>query len=223
MMKYPRVAIDGPAGVGKSTTAEAVAKRLGYARVDSGTLYRAITYILLKNSIKSFDSEITKELISKIDFQVKSNKIIYENQDISMFLRSVEVNNTVAEVAKVSFIREKVRRIQMDIINNTKEGLIVDGRDIGTVILPNADVKIFLTASIESRAKRRYEEMVKQKLNVAYDSILKEISKRDYEDTTREIAPLKMAEDAILVDNSSMSFAEVVMKIISLINEKLKQ
>lgn len=216
------IAIDGPAGAGKSTIAKSVAESLGFIHVDTGALYRAIAFYLIKNNISKNAKDINKALKNiniKISFENKCQAVILNGDDITDLIRTPDVTLLASEVSKLKEVRKFLLSIQQNIIS--ENNVVMDGRDIGTVILPKANVKIFLTASPECRAKRRYLQLQNSGINCNYDEILKDVNLRDIADTTREIAPLKKAPDAILVDTSSLSLDKSIQEIIEIINNKL--
>ena len=216
------IAIDGPAGAGKSTIARLAAKELGFVYVDTGAMYRAIALYLLDNKTDIYNEEELKRALSHININ-----IVYENNvqhvfldlvDVSEEIRSEKVGNMASTSSALAPVREKLLDLQRDIA--AKNDVIMDGRDIGTNILPNAELKIYLTASVDVRAKRRFDELKLKGENPDLEEIKKGIETRDYQDMNRDIAPLKQAEDAVLIDSSDMTIAEVVDKIIDLTKEK---
>ena len=216
------IAIDGPAGAGKSTIARLAAKELGFVYVDTGAMYRAIALYLLDNKTDIYNEGELKRALSHININ-----IVYENNvqhvfldlvDVSEEIRSEKVGNMASTSSALAPVREKLLDLQRDIA--AKNDVIMDGRDIGTNILPNAELKIYLTASVDVRAKRRFDELKLKGENPDLEDIKKGIETRDYQDMNRDIAPLKQAEDAVLIDSSDMTIAEVVDKIIDLTKEK---
>ena len=216
------IALDGPAGAGKSTIAKAVAKKLSFIYVDTGALYRAIGFYAIKNKISSENEIISSLKKIKVDLKFENNlqKVFLCDEDISEEIRTPEVSMMASKISAIPAVREFLFDLQQDLAK--KNNVIMDGRDIGTVILPEANVKIFLTASSEKRAERRYKELIEKGLQVDYDDILKDIIKRDYDDSNRKIAPLKAAADAIFVDTSAYNLEESINLILPIINNKLK-
>lgn len=216
------IALDGPAGAGKSTIAKAVAKKLSFIYVDTGALYRAIGFYAIKNKISSENEIISSLKKIKVDLKFENNlqKVFLCDEDISEEIRTPEVSMMASKISAIPAVREFLFDLQQDLAK--KNNVIRDGRDIGTVILPEANVKIFLTASSEKRAERRYKELIEKGLQVDYDDILKDIIKRDYDDSNRKIAPLKAAADAIFVDTSAYNLEESINLILTIINNKLK-
>ena len=215
------IAIDGPAGAGKSTIARLAAKNLGFVYVDTGAMYRAIALYLLDN-----ETDVTNEAALKSALDNVHINIVYEGgvqhvfldlQDVSTEIRSEKVGNMASKTSALAPVREKLLDLQRDIA--AKNDVLMDGRDIGTNILPNAELKIYLTASVDVRAKRRFEELKMHGENPDLEVIKKDIETRDYQDMNRDIAPLKQAEDAVLIDSSDMTISEVVDEIIRLKNE----
>jgi len=215
------IAIDGPAGAGKSTIAKAIAKSLKIVYLDTGAMYRAAAYKALQLGIDLLDKTNLASLADnlKIDVQYKNNeqRIILDGEDITESIRTPEISKAASAVAAIPEIRLKLVDIQRSIAK--KVNVVMDGRDIGTYVLPDASVKIFLTASVEERAKRRYDELHNKGINDSYADILKDIEERDYKDSTRAFAPLKKAKDAVEIDTTSMSIEEVIERILQIIDK----
>ncbi len=217
------IAIDGPAGAGKSTIAKKVAKELGYIYVDTGALYRAIAYYLLTNQIDIENEEsLTKacdRITIRIAYEQDVQQVYLNEENVTSYLRTEETGN----MASKSSAKPQVRAALLDLQRNmAKEyDVVMDGRDIGTNVLPDAEVKIYLTASSKERAKRRYKELVEKGETADFDKIEADIIERDNRDMNRAIAPLKRAEDAVLVDSSDMSIAQVVDTILTSAKNKL--
>ncbi|GAB6138423.1 (d)CMP kinase [Halanaerobaculum tunisiense] len=221
MDKELTVAIDGPAGAGKSTVAKEVATRLGYIYVDTGAMYRAITYKALQADI---DLESETSLVSlaqqvKIRFQKQEgqDRVLLDGIDVTEEIRSSQVSNHVSLVSQVGGVREELVTTQRKIASQS--GVVMDGRDIGTVVVPKAEVKVFLTASVEERTKRRYEQLNSNRQDVSFSQLKQEIIRRDKLDRNREVSPLKQAQDAIKIDTTNLTIDQVVNKIISLCQE----
>ena len=215
------VAIDGPAGAGKSTIAKAIAAKMGYVYVDTGAMYRAMALYFLRAGIASNDEAKISSVVDDISVSIKyedgAQHVILNGEDVTGLIRTEEVGNMASASSVYAPVRSKLVVLQQELAKTTD--VIMDGRDIGTVVLPNADVKIFLTASVECRAKRRFDELVAKGMEADFDKIAKDIEERDYRDSHREISPLKQAEDAILVDSSDMTIDEVVNTIIGYCNK----
>ena len=211
------VAIDGPAGAGKSTIAKAVAKKMGYVYVDTGAMYRAMALFFLNNNIAADDEKMINSVVDGIEVSldyVDGNQVVYLNgEDVSKTIRNEAVGNMASATSVFQAVRKKLVSLQQKLAESTN--VIMDGRDIGTVVLPNADVKIYLTASVECRAKRRFDELVAKGENPDIQKISADIEERDYRDMHRDISPLKQADDAIYLDSSDLTIDEVVAKIIS--------
>lgn len=212
------VAIDGPAGAGKSTVAKRVAKELGFIYVDTGAMYRALAVFFLKKGLKPEDTkeiaEVCKEAQVSIGYEDGVQQVYLNGENVTSLLRTEEVGNMASVSSAVREVRAQLLELQRELAR-TKD-VVMDGRDIGTNILPNADVKVYLTASVETRAKRRYLELQEKGVECNLEDIAHDIEERDTRDMNREIAPLKQAEDAVLVDSSNMSIDEVVDTIKSL-------
>ncbi len=215
------IAIDGPAGAGKSTIAKAVAAKKGYVYVDTGAMYRAMALYFIRAGINADDEEKISASVDDIKVSIKyqdgMQHVILNDEDVTGFIRTEEVGNMASATSVYGAVRTKLVALQQELAKTTD--IIMDGRDIGTVVLPNADVKVFLTASVECRAKRRFDELEAKGEKPDFDKIAKDIEDRDYRDSHREISPLKQAEDAVLVDTSNMTIDEVVNAIINLIEK----
>jgi len=216
------IAIDGPAGAGKSTIAKKLAQRLNYRYLDTGAMYRAVTWYVINNGIEISNKQKISEVIKniKISFTTDNNgnTSIYVNEkNITNEIRKNIIDKNVSDVAKISQVRNEMVKIQKNIAK--KGEIVVDGRDIGSRVLPDADLKIYLTASVEERASRRYNELIDKGNDSDFEKVKKEIKKRDYIDENRENSPLTKTDDAILIDSTNMSIEEVLDKISSLIKE----
>lgn len=215
------IAIDGPAGAGKSTIARKVAKQLGLVYVDTGAMYRAITVFLIREKVDLSNEKEVADQCSKADITIRYHKgeqaVFLNGENVNGLLRTEEVSRLTSVVSAQQAVRDKLRALQIRLA--AESDCIMDGRDIGTCVLPNADVKIFLTASSAVRAKRRYEELSAKGIDCDLNQIQKDIEERDYRDTHREIAPLVQAPDAVLVDTSEMTIEEVTDCIVSLCGE----
>lgn len=211
------VAVDGPAGAGKSTIAKLVAKKKGYIYVDTGAMYRGLAIHFLKKGIDPEDKDAVARACAdadvKIGYENGVQQVWLNGENITSMLRTEEVGNMASKTSAIPAVREKLLELQRSLARN--EDVIMDGRDIGTNILPNADVKIYLTASVETRAKRRHDELREKGEECSLEDISRDIQERDERDMNRETAPLKKAEDAILVDSSDMTIQEVVDTICS--------
>ena len=221
-MSY-NIAIDGPAGAGKSTIAKRLAKELGYVYVDTGAMYRAMAYYFLKNQVDTNDEEAIAKACPNVNvtiaYQDGEQQVLLNGENVNGVIRKEEVGKTASTTSVYPVVRAKLMDLQRELA--MKENVIMDGRDIGTVVLPNADVKIFLTASSKVRAKRRYDELTEKGVECDFDEIEKDIIDRDYRDMHRETAPLKQAEDAILLDSSELDIDGVVNKMKEIIKEAI--
>ena len=211
------IAIDGPAGAGKSTIAKKVADSLGYIYIDTGAMYRAFTYELLTSSISLSDIEKITKVLEKTNIEFKNNEIFLNNLNVTNEIRSKNVTANVSAVSAIPQVREKLVDLQRKIASESNS--ILDGRDIGTVVFPNAELKIFLTASVKIRALRRYNELIAKDKNIDINEIEAEIEKRDKLDSSRETSPLIKAADAIEIDTSDLSIDEVANTILKLAEE----
>lgn len=207
-----RIAIDGPSGSGKSSVAKAVAKRLGLLHLDTGGMYRTLGYKVIKDNL---NLENIEEVLKNLELKIVNKKFFLDGEDVSEKIRSNEVSKIASKVSSIKSVREYMVNLQREISSNND--VILDGRDIGTVVFPNAEVKIYLTASPEVRANRRYLEDG----SLSYEKILEDILKRDYDDSHREHSPLKVADGAKIIDTDNLSFEEVVEKIIGVIKNEI--
>lgn len=212
-----KIAIDGPAGSGKSTISKIVAGKLNFQYIDTGAMYRAITYKAMKLGL-NLEDEKSYDFLSNTNLEVDGAKVFIDGEDVSEEIRTVEVTTNVSTPSKIGIVRSWLVDFQRKI--SESKNVVMDGRDIGTVVLPNADLKIYLDATPECRAKRRMLERSLKGVNISFEETLEEIKIRDFKDSTREISPLKKADDAVFVDSSNMSIEEVVETIINLVNER---
>lgn len=218
------IAIDGYSACGKSTTARAVARGLNYIYVDSGAMYRAVTYYFLENSVDIVDQLQVSEALERIKIEFRRNNqaelTTWLNQkDVEQEIRSMRVSGKVSEVAAIPEVRRAMVKLQQKMGEN--KGIVMDGRDIGTVVFPRAELKIFMTARPEVRAQRRLKELEQKGVKSSLGEVMANLRERDHIDTTREDSPLTKAEDAIVLDNSEMTFAQQVDEILSLASEKI--
>ena len=223
MAKMISIAIDGPGGAGKSTIAKRLAKELGFYYVDTGAIYRTVAYFLDLLGISPKDVDGVERYIDELTVEIEYDEdglqhMIMNGMDVSEDIRTPEISLKASDVSAHAVVRDMLLDMQRDVAK--KHNVIMDGRDIGTVVLPRAQVKIFLTASAEERAKRRFLELQAKGKKDSYEQVLKELEKRDYQDTHREIAPLKQAKDAIVVDTSLLDIDGVVAAIRQIVQEK---
>ena len=204
------IAVDGPAGAGKSTVSKLCAARLGYTYIDTGAMYRAVALKVIQSG-ENLDENLIKDIEITLD---ESGKVFLDKIDVTKEIRTPEVSRGASDVAKFGFVRKKLTELQREMAKRGK--VIMDGRDIGTQVLPNADLKIFLTASVDERAKRRFWELKAKNFPANLDQIKNEIILRDKQDSEREIAPLAQADDAILLDSTNLTVEQVVNKILEL-------
>lgn len=213
------VAIDGPAGSGKSTVAKLLAKRLGFTYLDTGAIYRALGYLAKEKGVSLEDEEALAELAKEMKLSFEDSgegiKVILNGEDVTRAIRTEEAGMAASIVSK----HPKVRKALLDLQRRFAEkgDLVAEGRDMGTVVFPNAEVKVFLTASCEVRARRRYKELKEKGMNVSFEEVLESVKKRDQQDATRSVAPLKPADDAVIIDTSNMGIEDVVNKIARLV------
>lgn len=212
------VAIDGPAGAGKSTIAKRIARRLGYIYVDTGAMYRAMAYYLIQNQVDAADQEAIAAACQHADisicYQDGEQVVLLNGENVNAYLRTEAVGNMASVSSAVPEVRKKLVELQQKLARETD--VVMDGRDIGTVVLPDADVKVYLTASVETRAKRRFLELQEKGEPADLAKIAADIEDRDYRDMHRDISPLRQAEDATLVDSSDMTIDQVVERILEL-------
>lgn len=227
-MKSIIVAIDGFSSCGKSSFAKSIAKKYNYIFIDTGAMYRAVTlYALRHNIVKNgvVDSELIKSSLPLINIYFKpvdgTNRVMLNGEDVSDDIRSLEVNGSVSQISQIAEVRHKMVALQQEM--GRSRGVVMDGRDIGTVVFPDAELKIYMIASVDVRADRRYRELIAAGDNVSLDEIKRNISSRDHIDQTRQESPLRMAEDAILLDNSNMTIEEQMNWIDTLINEQINK
>ena len=205
-----QIAIDGPAGSGKSTVAKKIAEKLNIIYIDTGAMYRAITL-----KLKDIDKKFYEEACNNTNIEFINNKIFLDGKDVSLQIRSEEISKLTSDISKIDFVRKKLVSIQKEIAD--KNSVVMEGRDITTVVLPDADYKFYLNASPEIRAKRRTLQLKEKGLNADYEEILRDIKKRDNNDIKRENSPLKVADDAIVIDSSNLTADESIEKILSYI------
>lgn len=228
MDKKITIAIDGFSSTGKSTLAKQLAKHLGYVYVDTGAMYRAVAYYAMQKgfiSVNHFEKELLVDNLHKITLQFLFNtdlgyaEIYLNEKNVEENIRTLEVSNCVSRVAEVSQVRAKLVEQQKHMGEN--KGVVMDGRDIGTVVFPNAELKLFMTASPQTRAQRRFDELKGKGMEVTYEDVLKNVEERDYIDSHRKDSPLLKADDAIEIDNSALSIEEQFEKVITLVKERV--
>ncbi|MGL4358509.1 (d)CMP kinase [Cetobacterium sp.] len=218
-MKNYIIALDGPAGSGKSTIAKVIAKNFGLTYLDTGAMYRMVALYILENNIDFHTQSDVEKILDNIKVDIIGDKFILNNEDVSLKIRTPEVTKIVSPVSAIKAVRTKLVDLQREISHGKK--VILDGRDIGTVVFPNADLKVFLIASAEERAKRRVRDYASRGINEDFETVLKDILERDHTDSTRKESPLKKADDAVEVDTSFMNIEESVAAIANLIQTKI--
>lgn len=218
-----QIAIDGPAGAGKSTISKFVATEMGYLYIDTGAMYRAIGYKALKNGISLDESEKIDAMAQETDIELKitdnGQGLFLDGKEVTTEIRTPEVSMAASRVSAIGGVRKTLVDLQRKIAGSNN--VIMDGRDIGTVVLPDAEVKVFLTATVEDRAMRRYLELKEKGMDVSYQSVLEDMEKRDYNDTHRDQSPLRAASDAMVVDTSGQTLGESVQMIVDIIKSKV--
>ncbi len=218
------VAIDGPAGAGKSTIAKKIAKELGFVYIDTGALYRTIAYDMVKRRISPSEDAAVKDALSSLQielaFQDGEQHVYLDGEDVSSFIRTPEISMAASSFSALPPVRAFLLELQRDMAR--RHNVIMDGRDIGTVVLPNADIKIFLTASPEDRAKRRHQELLEKGMESDYASVLEDIKKRDDNDANRPIAPLRPSQDSLIVDTTGNTLEKSISLLSRMIKERLR-
>lgn len=218
-MKKINIAIDGPAGSGKGTVAKIVAKKLNYKYIDTGVMYRLLTYLIIKDKINIDDDEKIKEhLIDKFDYEVKDDKVYFDNKDVTLDLRSKEVNALISPVARKPYVRKFMVELQQNIAS--EKGVVMDGRDITSVVMPDAELKIYLDASLDERARRRYIDEVNKGGNMTFEEVKKSVANRDYNDLEVNKTLVKCV-DSVVIDSTNTTVDEVVNKVLSLVKERV--
>jgi len=211
------IAIDGPSGAGKSTVAKLLSKELGFEYIDTGAMYRALAYKAYIKNIEIAEDKID-EMLKTTTVDYSDNKIYLDNENVESLIRSEIISIGASKISALKNVRVKMVELQRNIAKN--KNVILDGRDIGTKVFPDADYKFFITASVDTRARRRYEQLILSSMDVNFNNVLEDIKKRDENDSTREISPLRKAEDAILIDTSNLNINEVVKTIADIIGGK---
>jgi len=218
------VAIDGPGGVGKSSVSFAVAKNFNFMLIDTGAMYRSTALFAIKKGL-AFDGEEILKMTETLDFSFKqvedTNKVFVNSEDLSSSIRTQEVSKLASDVAKNGKLREILVKKQRELA--LKHSVVIEGRDIGTVVFPKAKIKLFLTADPKIRAERRYNELLAKGLDISFEKVLEELKDRDFNDSNRKESPLRQAEDAVLVDTGYLSIEEVINKVINIIKEKTEE
>ncbi len=213
------IAIDGPAASGKSTTAKKVAEKLNFLHLDTGAMYRAVTLFFLNQNVQLSNQRNIRDALDRISIEFdRNNRPLLNGEDVTNAIRSTRISNAVSEVSAVETVRKKMVQIQQEIGKN--RNVVAEGRDIGTVVFPNAEFKFFIVADVTERARRRLNELKRKQTGIELDDIVRELKERDKKDSTRKISPLKKADDAIVIDTTNLSIDEQVDKIINIISTK---
>ena len=213
-----RVAIDGPSGTGKSTIAKATAARFGLEYIDTGAMYRALGLKARRTGVDEFNEDAVREMLAVTSIDFDGGRTMLDGEDVSGLIRTNEISMAASNISKLAIVRAKVDEVSRHLAA-TKD-VVMEGRDIGTTVIPDAEVKIFMTASAEIRAKRRYLQLLEAGKEADYDTIYKEVQERDYQDSHREVSPLRQAEDAAYLDTSDLNIDEVVDAVADIIKEK---
>ncbi len=208
-----QIAIDGPSGAGKSTIAKIVAKRLGIDYIDTGAMYRAVGLKMMRQGLKMEENEALVKMLEETDVDFDSGRVYLDGEDVSELIRTQEISKAASDCSAFQTVRTKLVELQQAM--GKRKSVIMDGRDIGTVVLKDAKYKYYLTATAEERAMRRFKELSEKGLSDSYEKVLKDIIERDYNDMNRKITPLRQADDAVLIDSTDMSIEEVVDFIVS--------
>lgn len=218
------IAVDGPAGAGKSTVSKGVAARFGFIYVDTGALYRTLSYGLLRDRVDIENdgkiAEFLKSAVVGIKYVNNEQRVFLNGEDVSDYIRTNEISMTTSKISAKPIVREFLLELQRKLAR--ENNVIMDGRDIGTVVLPDATLKVYLTAAAEDRAERRYKELIERGENVKFEDILNDVNKRDYNDMHRDISPLKKADDAVTVDTTGNNLEESIELLSSVIKERIK-
>lgn len=215
-MNKINIAIDGPSGVGKSTIADLLAEKLGMIHLDTGAMYRCVTFYMLQNKIDLNDSEELTKALNNIHISFDNGSVYLNQTNVSQEIRTNRISMATSKVATLPAVRKKMVTLQQKIAKD--KGYILDGRDICSVVLPDAEIKIFMDASSKARAERRYKEYIQKGIEADYETIYQDIVARDYQDSHREISPLVQAEDAIRIDTSNANIEQVVEEVLNIIN-----
>lgn len=213
-----RVAIDGPGGTGKSTIAKAVASRFGLEYIDTGAMYRALGLKAIRNGVPAEDENAVRTMLDETVIDFAGGKTMLDGEDVSGLIRTNEISMAASNISKLAIVRAKVDEVSR-FLASTKD-VVMEGRDIGSTVIPDAEVKIFMTAAPEVRAKRRYDQLKEAGKEADYDKIFNEIQQRDYQDSHREVSPLRQAEDAVYLDTSDMTIEENIDAVADIITEK---
>lgn len=215
------IAIDGPAGTGKGTISKLISERLGFTYIDTGAMYRALTIKFIRESIRIDDIERIKSVLANTAISFNDNQeVLLDGENVSKIIRTPEVSELSSKISVIPIVREKLVSEQRKL--GERKDVVMEGRDITTVVFPDAELKIYLTADEEERARRRYKEYIDKGMDISYEEVLQKIKERDYNDMHKEIGALKIAEDATVIDSTNLSIEEVYNKVVNLINKEEK-